>query len=86
MPADDVTTRYVDLLGEIDSSVAEAYDPAILFIPWLRYLPSWFPGGSWKNGIAKWRRPAETVLEMPFKAALSAMVGACYVVFVAERY
>ncbi|KAH9888103.1 CyP450 monooxygenase [Cubamyces lactineus] len=73
LPADDVTTRYVDLLGEIDSSVAEAYDPAILFIPWLRYLPSWFPGGSWKNGIAKWRRPAETVLELPFKAALSAM-------------
>ncbi|KAI0326120.1 cytochrome P450 [Cubamyces sp. BRFM 1775] len=73
LPADDVTTRYVDLLGEIDSGVSEAYDPTVLFIPWLRYLPSWFPGGSWKNGIEKWRLQATSALETPFKAALSAV-------------
>ncbi|KAJ8474125.1 hypothetical protein ONZ51_g7425 [Trametes cubensis] len=72
LSADDVTTRYVDLLGEIDSAVSAAYHPAVLFIPWLRYLPSWFPGGAWKNGVVKWRMQAETALEMPYQAALKA--------------
>ncbi|KAI0326116.1 cytochrome P450 [Cubamyces sp. BRFM 1775] len=73
LPARDVTTRYVDLLSEIDAGISEAYDPTIFFIPWLRYLPCWFPGGRWKTGIQKWRRQASSVLEVPFDAAMNVM-------------
>ena len=74
MPASDVTSRYADLLSEMDSGVSEAYDPTILFIPWLRYLPRWLPGGTWKSGTKKWRLQADSILETPYKAAMRLMV------------
>ncbi|KAI0331701.1 cytochrome P450 [Cubamyces sp. BRFM 1775] len=74
LPADEVTSRYVKLLGDMDSGISEAFDPAILFIPWLRYLPRWFPGGTWKSGIKRWRMQADATLDVPFEAALGAMI------------
>ncbi|KAH9888090.1 CyP450 monooxygenase [Cubamyces lactineus] len=75
LPASDVTSRYADLLSEMDSGVSEAYDPTILFIPWLRYLPRWLPGGTWKSGTKKWRLQADSILETPYKAAMRLMTN-----------
>ncbi|KAJ8462072.1 hypothetical protein ONZ51_g11138 [Trametes cubensis] len=73
LPASDVTSHYADLLSDMDSGVSEAYHPTIFYIPWLRYLPRWLPGGTWKSGVQKWRLQADSIREAPFMAAMKLM-------------
>ncbi|KAI0331710.1 cytochrome P450 [Cubamyces sp. BRFM 1775] len=73
LPAAYVDERYVKLLKDVDDTLTLALDPAVLFIPFLRYLPSWFPGGGWKLGMENWRAQADRALEIPYKDALQAM-------------
>jgi len=37
------------------------------FIPALKYIPSWFPGASFKRKALMWRRFNKEVPEVPFK-------------------
>ena len=74
LPAEYVDGRYVDLLREADNTLTQALDPAVMFIPFLRYLPSWFPGGGWKSGIERWRAVAVLTRDLPYQDTLQAMV------------
>ncbi|KAJ8462272.1 hypothetical protein ONZ51_g11007 [Trametes cubensis] len=73
LPAEYVDGRYVDLLREADDTLTQALDPAVMFIPFLRYLPSWFPGGGWKSGIERWRAVAILTRDLPYQDTLQAM-------------
>lgn len=42
-------------------------------LPWLKYLPSWFPGTSFKKTARAWKKVNESVAEMPFNFTLKAM-------------
>ena len=75
LPASDVTSHYADLLSDMDSGVSEAFHPTIFYIPWLRYLPRWLPGGTWKSGVQKWRLQADSIREAPFMAAIKLMAS-----------
>ncbi|KIJ53803.1 hypothetical protein M422DRAFT_25570 [Sphaerobolus stellatus SS14] len=35
-------------------------------IPWLRYVPPWFPGAMFKKKAAEWRNDFHTMVEMPY--------------------
>lgn len=37
-------------------------------VPILKYVPSWFPGASFKRKAKEWSRYADEILERPFKA------------------
>ncbi|CAE6448132.1 unnamed protein product [Rhizoctonia solani] len=41
------------------------------FIPWLKYVPDWFPGAQWKRNIIQWRRLKERVMNDPYEWAKS---------------
>ncbi|KAH7320356.1 cytochrome P450 [Rhizoctonia solani] len=35
-------------------------------IPWLQYVPSWFPGAAWKRQAHKWRAEKDRMLHVPY--------------------
>ncbi|CAE6500445.1 unnamed protein product [Rhizoctonia solani] len=44
-------------------------DFMVNFIPWLKYVPEWFPGAKWKRTIVEWRRLKERVMNEPYEWA-----------------
>ena len=54
------------------------------FIPALKYVPSWFPGGGFKKAAAYWREVNRKVLELPFNHVHRQIVSrhrtSCFVV------
>ncbi|CAE6455364.1 unnamed protein product, partial [Rhizoctonia solani] len=36
-------------------------------IPWLEYIPEWFPGATWKAKANEWRRQRDLMLHVPFQ-------------------
>ena len=43
-------------------------------IPWLRYVPSFFPGAGFQKQFAKWREGSSALRNMPFAYVKEAMV------------
>ncbi|KAI0820142.1 cytochrome P450 [Trametes gibbosa] len=43
------------------------------YIPFLKHVPSWFPGATFKRQAAEWRKATNAMVEVPFKAVRSAM-------------
>ncbi|CCO31503.1 O-methylsterigmatocystin oxidoreductase Short=OMST oxidoreductase [Rhizoctonia solani AG-1 IB] len=39
------------------------------FVPWLKYIPAWFPGAQWKRNIIEWRQLKEHVMNDPYEWA-----------------
>ena len=37
------------------------------FLPFLKYVPSWFPGASFQKKGALWREATDTMAEKPFR-------------------
>lgn len=54
------------------------------FVPALKYVPSWFPGGGFKKAAAYWREVNRKVLELPFNHVHRQIVSrhrtSCFVV------
>ncbi|KAG6371202.1 cytochrome P450 [Boletus reticuloceps] len=76
----DPTSRkddLVDMLANVLTLVVPALRPDINIIlgafPWLLYLPSWFPGMSFKRGMAVARTYSKQYLERPFEYSLEKM-------------
>ncbi|KAL0958150.1 hypothetical protein HGRIS_000317 [Hohenbuehelia grisea] len=42
-------------------------------IPWLKYVPAWFPGASFRRKAREWRKLVEQMCEKPFRVAKDAM-------------
>lgn len=38
-------------------------------IPWLKYVPEWFPGTGWKQTIKEWREQRDEILHVPYNWA-----------------
>ena len=39
---------------------------AVDYIPWLKYLPPWLPGASFRRKAAEWRKLSRGTVEIPF--------------------
>ncbi|KAI0331358.1 CyP450 monooxygenase [Cubamyces sp. BRFM 1775] len=76
LPGAQVTRHYVDILNASEHGIAEAFTPGaylVEFLPWLRYIPAWFPGTGWQKKLAEWRTQAAAIREDPYRAAKEAM-------------
>nr|BED42963.1 cytochrome P450 monooxygenase [Trametes versicolor] len=43
------------------------------YIPFLKHIPSWCPGATFKRQAAEWRKATNAMVEVPFKAVRNAM-------------
>ena len=73
-PDDD----HIELAERAMESVAECFLPGkywVDFMPFLKYIPEWLPGASFKRKCAIWREQVTELRNLPFKAARDALVG-----------
>lgn len=47
------------------------------FMPFLEYIPDWFPGTGWKAKIRQFRQEGDDFLNKPYQATLKAIVRGC---------
>ena len=60
--------------GETFTAAAEPGAFLVEVLPGLQYVPTWFPGMSWKRNVRAWRKTQEKFRELPFNATLKDMV------------
>ena len=69
--------KYVQIAQQTMTSFHTAFDmgehPVEVF-PFLRYLPAWFPFAKFKKELPRWTADARRLRDVPWEAALDAMV------------
>ncbi|KAI0331349.1 cytochrome P450 [Cubamyces sp. BRFM 1775] len=76
LPGAQVTRHYVDILNASEHGIAEAFTPGaylVEFLPWLQYIPAWFPGTGWQKKLVEWRTQAAAIREDPYEVAKEAI-------------
>lgn len=70
-----------ELLAFIDAGLAGTRELVVAagflvdFLPFLRHMPSFFPGCGFQNQFAKWRDDNKLLRDMPFKRFKDAVVS-----------
>lgn len=66
-------TRTDDRLVSIVQTAVDNFSKAALpanflvnLIPWLKYVPEWFPGAGWRRTIKLWRAQREEMVQWPY--------------------
>ncbi|OBZ67817.1 O-methylsterigmatocystin oxidoreductase [Grifola frondosa] len=64
-PDDD---KYLSLVEKATESTEELVSGTFLvdFVPFMKYLPSWFPGAGFQKRFAKWRAASVNARDIPF--------------------
>ncbi|KAF8594594.1 cytochrome P450 [Ceratobasidium sp. AG-I] len=62
-PLVEVTERAINRLG--DAALAGNF--YVNTIPWLKYVPDWFPGAGWKSKVQAWRTEKEEMINRPYE-------------------
>ncbi|CAE6486506.1 unnamed protein product [Rhizoctonia solani] len=68
----EVTSEKDHLVEVVETAVAHFCDAGVagnFFVntmPWLRYIPEWFPGTGWKQTVKAWRKEKEEMVDVPF--------------------
>ena len=74
---EDKMAEYLRLAEDATQALTEAFLPgtlAVQYLPFLRYLPSWFPGGQFQEHLLLLRRRVNAFLNKPFYDVKEAMV------------
>ncbi|KAH8824536.1 cytochrome P450 [Flagelloscypha sp. PMI_526] len=67
---------FIDIIEHSLEAVNESASYQIVdSIPWLRYLPQWFPGMSWKSKTGPWKEANARMRDIPFDAVESDLKG-----------
>lgn len=72
---DDV---HIEMNERSVESIIECFIPGkylVDFLPFLKYVPKWMPGASFKRKCAIWREQVMAVRNLPYKAAQNALVS-----------
>ncbi|KDQ16173.1 hypothetical protein BOTBODRAFT_107607 [Botryobasidium botryosum FD-172 SS1] len=70
--------EYITVAEEAINSTSTLVFPGAVLVdifPMMRFIPSWFPGATWKRNVKKWRKMVDGMVERPFqrvKAELAA--------------
>lgn len=70
--------RYLSLAQDTANALAGMFLPGALlvqYLPFMRHLPSWMPGGDYKTRIAGWRAVMTASLNEPFENVKSSIVS-----------
>jgi hypothetical protein len=54
---------------------ARPYAFLVDVFPWLRYIPEWFPGASFKRTAALWRKHTMDMVNLPFDVTMRDLVS-----------
>ncbi|KAB5588348.1 O-methylsterigmatocystin oxidoreductase [Ceratobasidium theobromae] len=73
--ADDDFLEIVEAANQGLISTALAGNFFVNVIPWLEYIPTWFPGAEWKRLANKWRTDKDKMLHTPFNWTKSQMTA-----------
>ena len=76
LPEEKMAT-YLRLAEEATQAITEAFLPgdlAVQYVPFLRHLPSWFPGGRFQEHLLELRARVNAFLNKPFSDVKEAMV------------
>lgn len=71
---DDV---HIEMNERSVESIIECFIPGkylVDFLPFLKYLPDWMPGASFKRKCAVWKEQVMEMKTQPFESALKALV------------
>lgn len=55
------------------------------FLPWLKYVPAWFPGAGWKTRLESIGQVSDRVVSGPFEKVKDILVGCPCCISVDER-
>ncbi|KIJ49274.1 hypothetical protein M422DRAFT_205484 [Sphaerobolus stellatus SS14] len=77
---------YLELSERVAVAINEASIPGSFLVdifPWMKYIPEWVPGATFKRKARLWRQAAEELLEFPYKTVKRAIANdtaeECYV-------
>ena len=73
--------EYLRLAEDATQALTEAFLPgtlAVQYLPFLRHLPSWFPGGRFQERLLQLRGRVNAFLTGPFYDVKEAMVTSLY--------
>ena len=68
---------YISIAGEVLDGLAAAGVPGAFLVdifPFLKYVPSWFPGASFQRKAAHWKEAINIMAEKPFRHVQEQMV------------
>ncbi|GAB1524599.1 hypothetical protein RhiTH_007753 [Rhizoctonia solani] len=75
MSEDDSLFQAVDTAVQGFSQALIVQNYLVNTIPWLEYVPEWFPGATWKAKANEWRRQRDLMLHVPFEWTKSRMAS-----------
>ena len=70
--------KYVRLAEEAISHFNEVFEPGRYLVntfPWLRFVPTWFPGANFQRRFASLRPTVRAMRDVPWEAAMERKVG-----------
>ncbi|KAL7278727.1 hypothetical protein ACG7TL_007730 [Trametes sanguinea] len=76
IPAKDVKPHFLDMLLGLEDGFFEVLKPGnflVEYLPWLQYVPGWFPGTGWQAKASRWRDQAYLFMDGPWKEAQDAI-------------
>ncbi|KAB5590605.1 Cytochrome P450 family protein [Ceratobasidium theobromae] len=75
-------TSSEDSLVEVVETAVNGFSQAgtvsnfyVNMIPWLEYVPTWFPGAQWKRKANEWRAQTEEMLNVPYEWTKNQIAG-----------
>ena len=76
---------YISIAEEVLKGIAEAGIPGAFLVdsfPFLKYVPSWFPGAGFQNMAARVKEAINTMAEKPFRHVQEQLVQVHFLRFV----
>ena len=65
--------KYIHIAEEAMDFIKKVFQPGTYLVetlPWLRFVPAWFPGATFQREFARWRLVAQAARDEPWEAAL----------------
>ncbi|KAL0564754.1 hypothetical protein V5O48_017287 [Marasmius crinis-equi] len=72
---------YVALAEEAVHAIITVARPGAFLVeslPFLKYVPEWLPGASWKRQINRWYRTTKDMIDKPFEATKDRIASSLY--------
>lgn len=70
--------KYIHIAEEAMDFIKKVFQPGTYLVetlPWLRFVPAWFPGATFQREFARWRLVAQAARDEPWEAALNKVSG-----------
>ena len=80
--------KFIELAEKAVGGSVEAFTPGnfwVEYLPILRYVPAWLPGGGFQKKFAQWAKESRDLKHLPFSVSKKAFVSGQDLAFVKKR-